>query len=336
MRILAVGDVHGNFDTMVKLMEAHKPGLCLQVGDLETIRDDADLEQISGPKKYRRVKSFPPFWSGEKKIPVPTLFISGNHESFGQLEEHDPERKLYPYIIPNLRYFGRWGVLDIGNGITIAGLSGNFSEVDFEESSDQRRKRGDASGWHASRGNSHFRRDEVESLIEACRGRTIDILLTHEWPAGLISAEESERLASLWKMDAAQILSYGKAPIRELLHALNPTYHFCGHIHRRYEGQIGKTKVICLGIITTGEDAGCVIEIPNKYEEDPGIHSPLAGIRHLFSPDYDGKIAKVMRMFKSGEKITDQTFLDMGLNPISTAPLEFDPWDHRKRQTKYF
>lgn len=177
----------------------------------------------------------------------------------------------------------------------------------------------------------------MESLIKACRGRQIDILLTHEWPAGLVSATEAERLAALWRVGAEQILTYGKAPIRELVDALKPTYHFCGHIHRRFEGQIGNTKVICLGIITSGEDAACVIDVPQKFEPELGVGpSPFSEIRHKFPPDYDKRISKLIQMQKVGETITDQTFLDLGLNPISTVPLEFDPWDARKRQTKYF
>ncbi len=322
---------------MVELMETHKPDLCLQVGDLEPIREEEDLRQLHVPEKYRRIKSFPPFWAGERSIPVPTIFIGGNHEPFGQLEDHDPGRKLYPYLIPNLQYLGRWGVIELYNGITVAGLSGNFSEADYEEPSEQRRKRGDATGWKASRGNSHFRRDEVESLIKACKGKSVDVLLTHEWPAGMVSAKEAERLAALWRTPADQILTYGKAPIRELVDAIRPAYHFAGHIHFRFEGKIGQTRVVCLGIISSGEDACCLIDIPQKFEPDLELGpSPVSEIKKQFPADYDKKISKLIQMQKAGETITDQTFIDMGLNPISTAPLEFDPWDLRKRQTKYF
>ncbi|OGH56963.1 MAG: hypothetical protein A3G34_07065 [Candidatus Lindowbacteria bacterium RIFCSPLOWO2_12_FULL_62_27] len=336
MKILAIGDVHGDFDAMVQLMEAHQPDLCLQVGDLEPVRDEEDLLQLQAPAKYRRVKSFPAYWSGEKEIPTPTIFVGGNHDVFGQLEDHDPGRKLYPYLIPNLQFLGRWGVITLYNGITVAGLSGNFSEADYDEPSARRRRRGDATGWRASRENSHFRRDEVQSLIKACRNRQVDIFLSHEWPAGLVSEEEAKRLASLWRVGAPQILSYGKDPIREIVDAVRPTYHFCGHNHRRFEGRIGRTRIVCLGIISSGADACCIIDVPQKYEPDPGVCSPLATIRHKFPHDYNEKMAKIMRKFRAGEEITDQTFLDMGLNPISTAPLEFDPWNPRKRQTRFF
>jgi lariat debranching enzyme len=92
MEIMVVGDVHGSFDRLVKYQKEQDPDLCLQVGDLEAVRDEDDLDELTGPEKYKEIKRFPPYWTGEKSIPVETLFIGGNHEPWSFLHRHDPTR----------------------------------------------------------------------------------------------------------------------------------------------------------------------------------------------------------------------------------------------------
>jgi len=65
VEILVIGDVHGSFDRMVMYQEEQDPDLCLQVGDLEPVRDEDDLDELTGPEKYKDIKDFPPYWNGE-------------------------------------------------------------------------------------------------------------------------------------------------------------------------------------------------------------------------------------------------------------------------------
>lgn len=56
------------------------------------------------------------YYSGEKKAPVLTIFIGGNHEASNYLQE-------LPYggwVAPNIYYLGRAGVVNFG-GIRIGG-----------------------------------------------------------------------------------------------------------------------------------------------------------------------------------------------------------------------
>ena len=56
---LAIGDVHGQLHCVIDAIESatdilgHAPDLVLQVGDAEALRNEADLETVYVPAKYR-------------------------------------------------------------------------------------------------------------------------------------------------------------------------------------------------------------------------------------------------------------------------------------------
>lgn len=66
------------------------------------------------------------YYSGEKKAPVLTIFIGGNHEASNYLQE-------FPYggwVAPNIYYLGYAGVVRFG-GLRIGGLSGIYKGPDY-------------------------------------------------------------------------------------------------------------------------------------------------------------------------------------------------------------
>jgi len=46
-----------------------------------------DLDVLACPAKYRHIGTFHQYYSGKKKVPVPTVFIGGNHEASNYLWE---------------------------------------------------------------------------------------------------------------------------------------------------------------------------------------------------------------------------------------------------------
>src|SRR4051812_8410833 len=88
-----VGDVHGQVDALVVLLRrfeaAHATTLdfVLQVGDLEPHRDAADVATMSAPIRHKKAGDFPRYWKGEARLPWEVIFIGGNHEPYGWLEE---------------------------------------------------------------------------------------------------------------------------------------------------------------------------------------------------------------------------------------------------------
>lgn len=79
------------------------------------------------PPKYRRLGSFPKYYAGEKKAPILTLFIGGNHEA------SQPLRELYygGWAAPNIYYLGTAGVVKYG-GVRIGGISSIYKSHDYE------------------------------------------------------------------------------------------------------------------------------------------------------------------------------------------------------------
>jgi hypothetical protein len=124
--IAAVGDVHGHFRALVRLLvdwekkSGLKIDLVLQVGDLEPHRHEADLETMSAPVKYRKLGDFREVFDGRTAFPWPVIFIGGNHEPYGALDEHPEGYELCPNII----YLGRSGLRHLEEVIRIVGLSG--------------------------------------------------------------------------------------------------------------------------------------------------------------------------------------------------------------------
>ncbi len=78
------------------------------------------------PAKYRRMNTFPAYFSGEVVAPLPTVFVGGNHEASNFLWE-------MPYggfVAPRIYYLGHAGAVRFG-GVRIAGLSGIYDARDF-------------------------------------------------------------------------------------------------------------------------------------------------------------------------------------------------------------
>ena len=53
---------------------------------LQSTRNLSDLKCMACPDKYKSMCSFYKYYSGEKKAPILTLFIGGNHEASNYLQ----------------------------------------------------------------------------------------------------------------------------------------------------------------------------------------------------------------------------------------------------------
>jgi Icc-related predicted phosphoesterase len=148
MRIIVIGDVHGDFRIIDTILNTTHANFYVQVGDL-------------GSPSLR----YP-------DLEKPLIFIPGNKENadfLGKFPQYDGK----VLIKKNLWY------LPIGEsttfrGISIAGFGGNYSENYYYE------ERGRLQGRH----RLHFtKRDYLRMLDTASK---IDILLTHEAPSPFI------------------------------------------------------------------------------------------------------------------------------------------------------
>jgi len=180
------------------------------------------------PNKYKEMKDFHKYYTGERVAPILTLVIGGNHEASNYLWE------LYHggWLAPNIYYLGHAGCVQV-NGVRIAGASGIFKSHDFHL------------GYHETlpydqstiRSVYHIREFAVRKLSLLSTPR---IFLSHDWPQ---SIEHYGNLKQLLRhksflredIDAGKL---GSPPLMSLLRTLKPEWWFSAHLHTYYEATV--------------------------------------------------------------------------------------------------
>ena len=157
--------------------------------------------------------------------PAPLYWIKGNNEQFDRIADWEAGRDAPP----NLFYIKNGTALRVGP-LLVAGVGGTYAPKWYDIPAAQLP--------HTAKDDKrrHFVREE----IEACkRLHGVDILMTHEAPRPFIlSAEGDSHPAKRW--DA------GKRPINELLAAVRPRLHLCGHHHRFAETDREGVRSVCI------------------------------------------------------------------------------------------
>jgi uncharacterized protein len=149
MLLGALGDIHGDFDSVRRIMRRHpdvRSWIC--VGDLP------DAEGRYQP------------------VDAPLYFIKGNNENFDVLASGAlPE---------NLRYLPNARTQHI-DGLTVAGLGGTLAPTWYDSPAAElpHPKKGSARATELADKRRHFVREEVESCKTM---RDVSVLLTHEAP----------------------------------------------------------------------------------------------------------------------------------------------------------
>ena len=145
----ALGDVHGDFDSVRLIMGRHQEiPFWLSVGDI------ADAES--------RYEAFP----------APLHFIKGNNEGFDALAGGQLPANLYYLANGTLRTVG---------GIRVAGLGGTFapSWFDTPASNLPHPRKGTSKATELADKRRHFVREEVD----ACKAMDrVDVFMSHEAP----------------------------------------------------------------------------------------------------------------------------------------------------------
>ena len=265
------GCTHGDLDQIYDaILEAEdtrhvQTDFFLSCGDFQAIRTREELDTLACPDKYRHMKDFTKYWSGESKPSCPTIFIGGNHEAPGHL------RELYygGYASENIYYLGHSGVLNI-SGVRIAGLSGIFKGGDFETGHFETFPYTE----DTKRSAYHVKRFEVEKLLLI--KEPIDVFISHDWPGGITDYGDVEKLLKIDKTGqlTADIKNktLGNPFSMALIKKLKPKYWFSGHMHMHFtaiyvhdDGSL--TRFMALDKCQPGRQFLHFFELDNKSKE---------------------------------------------------------------------
>ncbi|KAK8330375.1 hypothetical protein V6Z12_A11G392000 [Gossypium hirsutum] len=180
MKIAVEGCMHGDLDKVydtIKYIENTrniKIYLLLCYGDFQAVRNGKDMDSLNVAPKYREMKSFWKYCSGQEVAPVPSIFIGGNNEASNYLWE------LYygGWAAPNIYFLGYAVVVKFGN-IRIGGLSGIYNARNYCLGHHERPPYND----NTIRSVYHVREYDVHKLMHL--EKLIDIFLSHDWPLGI-------------------------------------------------------------------------------------------------------------------------------------------------------
>lgn len=211
MILAMLGDIHGNIfslDRAIQQAADNDAKALIQVGDFGLMSwrmlDHADFKEVLGHS------------------PIPVYFIDGNHDDCSYWVQQ--ENIINPFDIPNLFYVPRGSVYSWG-GLTMAFLGGAAS---IDKAYRLRNR------WHWDK-NENISPEQVDRLMQNCKGRTIDILVTHVPPQSVIKANFPDTgklqfgVGLDWEDPNATI-------VEDIWQNLGKPLSISGHMHRSVRG----------------------------------------------------------------------------------------------------
>ena len=231
INIAVQGCCHGELEAIyqtvshIQNLKGKKIDLLICCGDFQAVRDQADLESMAVPPKYRQMGVFHQYYNGIKTAPVLTLFIGGNHEA----SRHLWELPFGGWVAPNMYYLGYAGVVQFG-GLRIGGISGIYKDHDYYKGHFEMPPFNEST----KRSIYHTRSYEVFKL-QTLKSH-IDIFISHDWPKNIYNHGNVEELLakkSFFKNEIEQ-KTLGSPACNELLKALQPSYWFSAHLHVKF------------------------------------------------------------------------------------------------------
>uniref|UniRef100_A0A182PIW0 Lariat debranching enzyme C-terminal domain-containing protein n=1 Tax=Anopheles epiroticus TaxID=199890 RepID=A0A182PIW0_9DIPT len=270
MKIAIEGCAHGELEKIYELIGSIQEeqniviDLLICCGDFQSTRNLQDLQCMAVPQKHLDMCSFYKYYSGEKKAPILTLFIGGNHEASNYLQE-------LPYggwVAPNIYYLGYAGVIDC-NGIRIGGISGIYKGHDFHKGRFEFPPYDEGS----KRSVYHQRQIDVFRLKQLTPA--VDIMLSHDWPRGITRHGNETQLLRFKPAFREDIESnrLGSGPCEDLLRKLQPPYWFAAHLHCKFAALVphseGKaTKFLALDKCLPQRRFLQILDIPTEFDDD--------------------------------------------------------------------
>lgn len=243
---------HGDLDTTYQKIQQTeidhdiKISFVLLCGDVETIRNQYDLDHaISVPEKYKKMKDFHQYYSGQKLVPYLTIFIGGNHENSYFLNE----LPFGGFVCENFYYLGYAGVVNVEvttenskvYNLRISGYSGIYNKNYFQKGHFEKmpfdKKSNDVKSVYCCRSQEEFKLRQIDCSENSSR---IDIFMSHDWPEKIEDfGDKSELLRSRPDfVKSIQENRFGNPAARRVLDYLKPVRWFSGHMHVNFEANV--------------------------------------------------------------------------------------------------
>ncbi|KAJ8523274.1 hypothetical protein ON010_g17588 [Phytophthora cinnamomi] len=188
-----------------------------------------DLETLACPPKYRALHAFHRYYKQEKTAPVLTVFVGGNHEASGYLQE----LHYGGWVAPNMFYLGAAGVINVA-GLRIAGLSGIYKQQHYTAG----RFESMPFDNNTMRSVYHVRELEVFQLshVQQVDKTPLGAFLSHDWPRGIEQHGNVPQLLRRKPFFEQEIRtnSLGSPAGEFLLYQLRPQHWFAAHLHVKF------------------------------------------------------------------------------------------------------
>ncbi|KAE8896483.1 Lariat debranching enzyme [Phytophthora fragariae] len=236
VRVAVVGCAHGLLDDIYATVNfinekdpEHPVELLLCCGDFECMRNQRDLETLACPRNYRAMHAFHRYYKQEKTAPVLTVFVGGNHEASGYLQE----LHYGGWVAPNMFYLGAAGVINVA-GLRIAGLSGIYKQLHYTAG----RFESMPYDNNTMRSVYHVRELEVFQLshVQQLDKTPLGAFLSHDWPRGIEQYGDVPQLLRRKPFFEHEVRTntLGSPASEFLLYQLRPQHWFAAHLHVKF------------------------------------------------------------------------------------------------------
>ncbi|KAG8228296.1 hypothetical protein J437_LFUL007014 [Ladona fulva] len=201
LKILVCGDVDGKFSTLFS-----------RVNSINKKSGPFDFLLCVGNFFGRSNEEWASLKNGDMKVPVPTYVLGPN----------DPRHVQYYSDIdgcelcPNINYLGKRGLYRTSSGLRMAYVSGSESSAAGSRHSNSGESSSDRPEYFVEADVTAVRDECIRSASGSFRG--IDLLLTSQWPSGILSGLKTLQLRDEPK--GSPLISWLAAQVK-------PRYHFC-------------------------------------------------------------------------------------------------------------